>query len=79
MTLIYQLGVVTFFLSRETFVMQLYQSYYVFFDVEVKPDQKSEELHFPSVIFQLYSGAHLIWRIYFFIIPCVLIFAASNE
>lgn len=31
-----------------------------FFDVEVKPDQKSEELHFPSVIFQLYSGAHLI-------------------
>lgn len=60
MTLIYQLGVVTFFLSRETFVMQLYQSYYVFFDVEVKPDQKSEELHFPSVIFQLYSGAHLI-------------------
>lgn len=79
MTLIYQLGVVTFFLSRETFVMQLYQSYYVFFDVEVKPDQKSEELHFPSVIFQLYSGAHLILRIYFFIIPCVLIFAASNE
>lgn len=79
MTLIYQLGVVTFFLSRATFVMQLYQSYYVFFDVEVKPDQKSEELHFPSVIFQLYSGAHLIWRIYFFIIPCVLIFAASNE
>lgn len=79
MTLIYQLGVVTFFLSRATFVMQLYQSYNVFFDVEVKPDQKSEELHFPSVIFQLYSGAHLILRIYFFIIPCVLIFAASNE
>ena len=27
MTLIYQLGVVTFFLSRATFVMQLYQTY----------------------------------------------------
>lgn len=39
-----------------------------FFDVEVKPDQKNEdfigfqstELHFPSIIFQLYSRAHLI-------------------